>query len=65
MKGDDPMTPYEEALRKVQFLEDMDRKLAALPLAQQTLVVFYARGLRDGLQLREEPTLSRAVDKNV
>ncbi len=57
------MSQHQYAIRNAQILEDMGRKLAALPQAQQTHVAFYARGLRDGLRLGGEHTLSRARNR--
>ncbi|MCE5342815.1 MAG: hypothetical protein LLF96_04395 [Eubacteriales bacterium] len=39
------------AVRNARILTEIDRKLAALPTAQQNLVAFYAQGLCDGLRL--------------
>jgi hypothetical protein len=57
------MSQQQDAPRNVPILEEMDRKLSALPLTQQTLVAFYAHGLRDGLRLREEPAHGCAPGK--
>ena len=40
-----------QAPDKVRIMQDIDRKLPQLPVAQQNLVAAYARGLNDGLAL--------------
>lgn len=53
----------EQKRTKTQIMQDIDRKLPALPRDQQNMVLAFAQGIRAGLAFRAQTMPPRATPK--